>query len=67
MKIFNRAERYTLFALYGSMLLTDKKISSLRICLDPRDLNHVIKREHFVIPTAEDVLLQLRGKKYFPY
>ena len=34
-------------------------------CLDPRDLNKVIRREHFMIPTARDVVSQLGGKKFF--
>ena len=43
----------------------EKKDGSLLLCLDPKDLNKVIRREHFQIPTFEDVVSRLRGKKYF--
>ena len=43
----------------------EKKDGSLRLCLDPKDLNKVIRREHFQIPTFEDVVSRLGGKKYF--
>ncbi len=49
----------------SSMVITEKKDGSLRICLDPQQLNEAIKREHFQIPTFEDVVCQLGGKKYF--
>lgn len=35
------------------------------MCLDPRPLNLAIKREHFLIPTADDICYSLNGKKYF--
>ena len=35
------------------------------LCLDPKDLNSVIRREHFQIPTFQDVVSCLGGKKYF--
>ena len=36
-----------------------------RICLDPRDLNKAIKRNHFNMPTIDDVLPRLNGAKVF--
>ena len=36
-----------------------------RICLDPRDLNRAIKREHYQMPTLDEVTCQLAGAKYF--
>ena len=42
-----------------------KKNGSLRLCLDPRDLNKAIKREHHRIPTPEDVASRLSGKRVF--
>ncbi|KAL5479357.1 hypothetical protein EMCRGX_G022870 [Ephydatia muelleri] len=41
----------------------DKK--QVRICLDPRDLNKAIKRNHFYMPTIDDVLPKLKGAKIF--
>ena len=41
----------------------DKK--QVRICLDPRDLNKAVKRNHFGMPTLDDVLPRLVGAKVF--
>ncbi|KAJ3666182.1 hypothetical protein Zmor_001635 [Zophobas morio] len=49
----------------NSMVIVEKKTGDLRLCLDPRDLNRAIKREHFMIPTAQDVVTKLSGKKIF--
>ena len=49
----------------NSLLIVEKKDGSLRLCLDPRDLNKAIKREHFAIPTCEDILPKLHGRKVF--
>ena len=49
----------------NSLVIVEKKDGSLRLCLDPKDLNKVIKREHFQIPTFEDVVSRLGEKKYF--
>ena len=40
----------------NSMGCTKKKDGSLRVCLDPRHLNKHIKREHFTIPTFQEIL-----------
>ena len=37
----------------------------LRICLDPRDLNKAIKREHFPMKTIEEVVQNMPGAKVF--
>ena len=39
--------------------------TKLRICLDPRDLNLAIKREHFPMPTIEEIATRLNGAKLF--
>ena len=36
---------------------------SFRVCLDPRDLNKAIRRNHFHLPTLDDVLPQLKGAR----
>ena len=41
----------------------DKK--QVRICLDPQDLNKAVKRNHFGMPTLDDVLPRLVGAKVF--
>ena len=41
------------------------KNGTLCICLDPKDLNHAIRREHYSLPTIEDVASRLYGAKLF--
>ena len=42
-----------------------KPNGSVRICLDLRDLNKAINREHYKMPTLEEVTSQLSGAQYF--
>ena len=37
----------------SSVLAVPKKDGSVRICLDPRDLNTAIKRSHYPLPTVD--------------
>ena len=48
-----------------NLVIVEKKNGILRLCLDPRDLNKVIKREHYRIPTAQEISSKLAGKKVF--
>ena len=47
------------------MVAVENPDSSLRLCLNPRDLNKVIKREHFQQPTFEDISVRLAGATHF--
>lgn len=38
----------------SSMVVVEKSDESLRICMDPKDLNKAIKREHFAMPTPDE-------------
>lgn len=49
----------------NSITVARKANGELRICLDPRDLNRAIKREHFKLPTLDEITVNLRGSKYF--
>ena len=49
----------------NSMVMIEKKNGDVRICIDPKDLNMAITREHFQIPTKEEILGELAGAKYF--
>ena len=51
------------FALYPTW--APKKDGKLRLCLDPKDLNRAIQREHYPLPTIEDVATRLHGAKVF--
>ena len=46
---------------------TNKKgeITKLRVCLDPRDLNKCIKREHYRTKTVDEVMTELKNAKFF--
>lgn len=49
----------------NSMTVVKKPNGDIRICLDPRDLNKYIKREHFKLPTLDEITSKLSGSKYF--
>ncbi|GFS67360.1 transposon Ty3-I Gag-Pol polyprotein [Nephila pilipes] len=49
-----------------SSVIVEKPNGNLRLLfLDPRDLNKVIKREHYQIPYTNDIFSRLEGKKIF--
>lgn len=52
-------------AWVSSMVTTSKPNGGMRICLDPKDLNKAIQREHYPLPTIEDVATRLHGAKVF--
>ena len=52
-------------AWVNSLVYRRKPNGKLRICLDPKDLNRAISREHHVIPTLEEILPKLSGAKFF--
>ena len=45
----------------NSLVIVEKSNGKMRLCIDPKDLNKVIKREHFQIPTKEEILSRLPG------
>ena len=48
----------------NSLAVVEKpKTGKLRLCLHPRHLNKVIQREHFQLPTIEDISTHLTGTK----
>ena len=50
----------------NSLVVFEKpKSKKLRICLDPRPLNKAIRREHFQLPTLEDITTWLSGARIF--
>ena len=49
----------------NSLVLVEKPDGSLRICLDPRDLNKAIKREHYQLPTFNEIASRLTGATKF--
>ena len=49
----------------SSLAYSWKANGKLRVCLDPRDVNKAIKRDHYKIPTMEEITHQLAGSKKF--
>ena len=49
----------------NSLVYRRKQNGRLRLCLDPKDLNAAIQREHHVTPTLEEILPKLANAKVF--
>ena len=49
----------------NSLHLVYKQDRSLRVCLDPRNVYKAIRREHFKLPTREEIMAKMSGGKYF--
>lgn len=49
----------------NSITCVKKPNGELRVCLDPKDLNENIKREHYQIPTREEIMSEMAGAKFF--
>ena len=49
----------------SSLVIVQRPNGSLRVCLDPSDLNQAIKRHHLQLPTTDELLSQLSGACYF--
>ena len=47
------------------IVCVEKSDGTLRICLDPKELNKSIRREHYELPTADEISAKLAGAKYF--
>ena len=48
-----------------NLVVVEKKNGSLRLCLDPRNLNAVIKCEHYRISTIQEMASKFAGKSVF--
>lgn len=49
----------------SNLVIVEKKDGSLRLCLDPRELNKSLKEENHPLPTFDVLFSKLNGKKYF--
>ena len=49
----------------NSMVVVQKKDGSLGICIDPKDLNKALKREHYQLPTIEEITARMPGARFF--
>ncbi|XP_014665126.1 PREDICTED: uncharacterized protein K02A2.6-like, partial [Priapulus caudatus] len=49
----------------SQLVIAEKKSGKLRICLDPRELNKALKREHYTLPILDDMLHELSQSRVF--
>ena len=61
--IIRRVEKPTDWV--SSMVVVEKPNGKLRICLDPQHLKKAIKREHYQLPTTEDITTRMAYAKWF--
>lgn len=47
------------------MMVVGKPDGDVRICLDPSELNRAIQRQHFAVPTVEQLFAKVGKAKYF--
>lgn len=63
MNIITKVEQPTKWV--NPITIVRKPSGGVRICLDPRNLNKAIKREHYPLKTAEEVAASINGAKIF--
>jgi hypothetical protein len=49
----------------SSMVVVRKDNGTIRLCIDPKPLNMALKRNHYPLPTLNDVLPELSKAKFF--
>ena len=49
----------------NALVVAEKPNGKLRICLDPRPLNKAIKRQHYRLPTSEEIFSMMTGAQVF--
>ena len=63
MKIISKVDKPTKWV--NSIVIVTKPSGDVRICLDPRNLNKAIRREHYPMKTAEDIAANLKSARIF--
>lgn len=48
-----------------SLVTVQKPNRQIRVCIDPKDLNRVLRRSHYPTPTIDEVLPELSRAKAF--
>ena len=49
----------------NNLVIVEKPDGSIRVCLDPQDLNKVIKKEYHLIPTVDELIPKLCNKSVY--
>lgn len=63
LKIIKRIDEATDWV--NSLVVVQNSKGKLRICIDPRNLNKALMREHHPFPSIKDLTSKLAGAKYF--
>lgn len=63
LKIIEKVQEPTEFV--NAIVLVRKPNNKIRLCLEPQHLNKQLMREHYNIPTFEEISAKLAGGKYF--
>jgi hypothetical protein len=61
----NIIERVTEPTDWVNSIVTVAKKDSIRVCLDPKDLNFAVKREHYPMNTIDNVVSKINDSKVF--
>ena len=61
--IISKAEEPTEWV--NLIVIVEKHNGSIGSCLDPKDLNQAVKREHFPLQTADEIVADMAGAQYF--
>jgi hypothetical protein len=61
--IITREENPTGWA--SPLVIVEKPDGSLRLCMDPHELNKVLEKPSYMIPTLEEIKNKLNEKKYY--
>ena len=49
----------------SQLVITQKPSGKIRVCIDPRELNKALLREHFTLPTLDETLHELSNSRVF--
>ena len=49
----------------SSLEIVHKPNGKMRVCIDPKDLNRVLRRSHYPMPTVDEILPELARAKVF--
>jgi hypothetical protein len=49
----------------SALLVVNKSSGGVRLCIDPKPLNKALRRDHYPMPTIEDILPELAKAKVF--
>lgn len=49
----------------NALVIVEKVNGDIRLCLDPKYLNEAIRKEHFLIPSVDEISSKLSRKKFF--